>query len=470
MPPGPMQIKGRVLNGSDHPKEPGPVTTPSVAPAPIAPAEVSHGALIRIAVPMTLGYLTTPLVGIVAMAAVGHLGDAGLIGGVALGSIVTDVVFSTCNFLRSGTTGLTAQAVGRGDGAAVRAVLLRALAVGLGLGALVIAALPLILWLAPLAMQPGEHSAPAMATFLAIRLFGAPLLFCNFALFGWLLGQGRSGLGLLLLTVLNGVTIVVALTLVAGLGLGVTGAALAPVAGDAVALILGLVIVRRSLARPVGRVERLLDPTALKAMFAVNRDIMIRSFVLLFAFAYFARAGAAQGDVVLAANAILEKFFLVGGYFLDGVAAAAETFVGQAVGARHRASFDRAVRLSWVWGGGLALLCSAALYGAGGGLIALMTSVVPVRETAAVYLAWAALTPLAGVAAFNLDGIYIGATWSRDMRNMMVLSLVLFLAAEAVLMPLLGNHGLWLAFLVFLGARGLSLGALLPSRAARTFA
>lgn len=419
---------------------------------------------------MTLGYLTTPLVGIVAMAAVGHLGDAGLIGGVALGSIVTDVVVSTCNFLRSGTTGLTAQAVGRGDGAAVRAVLLRAFCVAAGLGALVIAALPAILWLAPLAMQPGAGASAAMTTYLAGRLVGAPLLFGNFALFGWLLGQGRSGLGLVLLTVLNGVTIALSLLLVIELDLGVAGAAAAPVVADAVALALGLVLVRGSLRRPEGAVERLLDPKALRAMVAVNRDIMVRSFVLLFAFAWFARAGAAQGDVVLAANAILEKFFLVGGYFLDGVAAATETFVGQAVGARRRANFDRALRLSWIWGAGLALACALALYAAGGPLVDLMTTVAPVRDTARLYLVWAALTPLAGVAAFNLDGVYIGATWSRDMRNMMILSLALFLAAEAALMPLLGNHGLWLAFLVFLGARGISLGLLLPSRAARTFA
>lgn len=436
----------------------------------VAAAEVSHAALLRIAVPMTLGYLTTPLVGIVAMAAVGHLGDAGLIGGVALGSIVTDVVFSTCNFLRSGTTGLTAQAVGRGDGAAVRAVLLRALIVAAGLGAVAVVALPAILWLAPLAMQPGAGAAEAMATFLAIRLLGAPLVFANFALFGWLLGQGRSGLGLMLLTVLNGVTIALSLILVAGLGLGVAGAAAAPVVADAVALALGLVLVRGSLRRPSGAVERLLDPTALRAMLAVNRDIMIRSFVLLFAFAWFARAGAAQGDVVLAANAILEKFFLVGGYFLDGVAAAAETFVGQAVGARRRGNFDKALRLSWIWGGGLALLCALALYVGGGALVGLMTNVTAVREAAALYLVWAALTPLAGVAAFNLDGVYIGATWSRDMRNMMIVSLVLFLVAEAALRPMLGNHGLWLAFLIFLGARGISLGLMLPSRAARTFA
>lgn len=440
---------------------------PRVAAAPL---DVSHRALLGIAVPMTLGYVTTPLVGIVAMGAVGHLGDAGLIGGVALGSILTDLVFSTCNFLRSGTTGLTAQAVGRGDGAAVRAVLLRALIAAGAIGAVIILAMPALLWLAPWAMQPGPNAAAAMTTFLSIRLIGAPFLLANFALFGWLLGQGRSGLGLVLLTALNGLTIALALLLVVGLGFGVAGAAAAPVLGDAVALLLGLWLLRRTLRRPSGRAERLLDPVALRAMVAVNRDIMVRSFVLLAAYVYFARVGAAQGDVVLAANAILEKFFLVGGYFLDGIAAAVETFVGQAIGAGRRALFDRAVRLSWLWGFGLALVAAILLYAGGGGLIALMTNVAPVRVAAESYLVWAALTPLAGVAAFNLDGVYIGATWSRDMRNMMLLSLALFLVTQAVLVPILGNHGLWLAFLVFLGARGLTLAALLPSRAARAFA
>jgi MATE family multidrug resistance protein len=438
----------------------------------VASPEISHRALVAIALPMTLGYVTTPLVGIFSMGAVGHLDDAALTAGVALGAIVTDVVFATCNFLRSGTTGLTAQAVGRGDGAEVRAVLYRALIVAAGIGVAILAALPLILWLAPIALEPGPAATTAMTAYLAARLVGAPLTLANFALFGWLIGRARARLGLVLITVANGLTIALSLTFVAGFGWGVAGAGAAPVIAELGALGLGIAIVAPELRRAgqAGGRIRLFDGPAIRAMLAVNRDIMIRSFVLLFAFAYFARVGASQGDVVLSANAILEKFFMLGGYFLDGVAAAAETFVGQAIGARHRASFDRAVRLSFLWNSGLALACSLALLAGGGVIVALMTTVEAVRDTAATYMLWAVATPIAGVAAFTFDGVYIGATWSRDMRNMMLISLALFLTAVAVLMPIAGNHGLWAAFLIFLGARGASLGLLMPRRAAAAFA
>ncbi|MEJ1157027.1 MATE family efflux transporter [Prosthecomicrobium sp. N25] len=438
-------------------------------PSPIRPP--GHRDVLAIAIPMTLGYMTTPLVGLVDMGVVGRLGDPALIGGVAVGSVICDVVFTTFNFLRSGTTGLTAQAVGRGDRAEIDAALLRALVLAAATGLVTMLAAPLAVSAGTRVFGGSAAVQEAMSTYVLIRLLGAPLVLTNFAIFGWLLGLGRAGAGLLLQTILNGVNMAAAVALVIGAGWGVAGAAVAAVLADAVALAAGLILVGaiRRPRRPWPERRAVFERQALTAMLAMNRDIMIRSFVLLAAFAFFTRQSAAQGDVVLAANAILEKFFLFGGYFLDGFAAAAETFVGRAVGARRRAVYDRAIALTTMWGFVLALAVATGLYTAGPGLVALMTTSEPVRATALAYLVWAALTPLAGVLAFQMDGVFIGATWSRDMRNMMLLSLLVYLAAWALLTPAFGNDGLWVALLVFLGCRGLSLGWISLRRARETF-
>jgi Na+-driven multidrug efflux pump len=213
----------------------------------------------------------------------------------------------------------------------------------------------------------------------------------------------------------------------------------------------------------------LLDRLALKRMLAMNGDIMIRSFVLLSAFALFARQGAQLGTLTLAVNAVLMNFFLVAGYFLDGFATAAEQLAGRAVGARQRKSFVDAIWLTGLWGFVMSGVVAVVVILFGDALVAFITTEPNVRTQAAIYLPWAALTAVSGVLAFQMDGVFIGATWSRDMRNMMLLSFALFLAALFVLPGLYGNHGLWAALHVFLVARGLSLSAMVPMRLRQTF-
>ena len=196
---------------------------------------------------------------------------------------------------------------------------------------------------------------------------------------------------------------------------------------------------------------------------------MIRSFALLAAFALFARQGAQFGTTALAANAVLMNFFLVGGYFLDGFATAAEQLAGRAIGARDRAAFSRAVFLSTGWGFGLAIVTTLLFLSLGSHFIAFVTTAADVRTEAQIYLPWAAFTAVSGVLAFAMDGVYIGATWSRDMRNMMLASFAIFWAALAVLSELFGNHGLWAALHVFLLVRGFSLLAIVPARTRSTF-
>ncbi|MCK7610966.1 MATE family efflux transporter [Roseibium sediminicola] len=432
---------------------------------------VTHRSVLAIAVPMTLAYLSTPLLGVVDMAVIGRLGDAALLGGIALGGIIFDLVFTTFNFLRSGTTGLTAQAVGGRNEEEIKATLLRALVIafagGLAVMALNVPLLKVGLWF----LGGSDDVQTATERYFDIRLFSAPFLLANYAILGWFIGLGRAGTGLLLQLVLNGLNIVLSVFFVIGLGWSVEGVALATVLSEVAATLVGGFLV---LAHAKGgnwpAAAVIFDRRLLIRMMAVNRDIMIRSFTLLYAFAFFMARSADQGDTMLAANALLEKFIMVGAFFLDGLATAAEQLAGRAVGARYRPAFDRTLKLTALWSFALAGLLALLFWALGPAMIAFMTTAPEVRLGAETYLIWAVMTPVFGVLAFQMDGVFIGATWSSTMRNMMLLSLALYLAAYYSLFPLLGNHGLWLAFLLFFGIRGLTLLAACRKRAAETFA
>jgi len=436
----------------------------------VRPFEVTNRTVLAIAVPMTLAYLSTPLLGLVDTAVIGQLGDAALIGGIALGGVLFDLVFTSFNFLRSGTTGLTAQAVGAGEGKEERAVLFRAglLALGLGL-AVVLLHLPILT--AGLAVMGGSDAVKAATTtYFSIRALSAPLALMNYAYLGWFIGRGQAVTALALQTGLNGLNIALSVWFVLGLGWGVAGVAGATVLAELMTALTGTLLAARALkGRPLPSRVRIFNAARFKRMLALNRDILVRSFALVFAFAFFTSRSAVQGDTILAANAILQKLFLLASYFLDGLATAAEQLAGRAVGARWRPAFDKAVRLSLIWGFVLAGLAAVLFLVGGPALIAAMTTAEDVRATALIYLPWAAATPLLAVLAFQMDGVFIGATWSRDMRNMMLVSLALFVAAYAVLFPVFANHGLWLAFSLFLAARGGTLFAISRRRAAETF-
>ena len=446
------------------------MTDDTLAPMAPRPFPVTNRMVLAIAVPMTLAYLTTPLLGIVDTAVVGQFGDAALLGGLAAGAIVFDVAFTTFNFLRSGTTGLVAQAFGRGDALEEQAVFWRAALIAIVAGLILAAAAPLFSLAGVWFMGAEARVSEAMDSYIRIRMLGAAFALMNYAILGYILGRGEGWLGLLLQIVLNGVNIALCIFLGLHLGWQVTGVAWATVTGEFIAMLLGLAIVLKRfsiLPRPTR--ARILHPADFLRMLAVNRDIMIRSFSLLAAFALFARQGVQFGTLTLAANAVLMNFFLIAGYFLDGFATAAEQLAGRAIGAGARASFKRAVRLTLIWGFALAAVAAAIMLLFGGELVAIVTTAPDVRATAGIYLSWAALTALSGVLAFEMDGVFIGATWSRDMRNMMLASLAIFIAALLTLAPAFGNHGLWAALHIFLISRGLALLAVLPRRARATF-
>ncbi|MEP4291624.1 MAG: MATE family efflux transporter [Rhizobiaceae bacterium] len=432
--------------------------------------EVTHRSVIAIAWPTTLAYLSTPLLGLIDTGVVGRLGDPALLGGLAVGAILFDIIFTTFNFLRSSTTGLVAQALGAGRDEEQRVVLIRSLILSAVMGLTVLLMAPLVSTVGLWAMDVPEAVEQATLTYFTIRVLAAPLTLINYSVLGWMLGLGQARLGLALQFVLNGSNILLSILLGLVWGWGIEGVAWATVIAEGLAACVGLTIAWRRLAGH-GRLvwPTIFERAALMRLLGVNRDIMIRSFCLLFAFAFFTAHGAKFGEVTLAANAVLMNFFLIAGYFLDGFATAAEQLAGKAVGARHRPAFNSAVRLTLIWGYALSLLASMVFWIGGPVVIDLLTTNAAVQSAAREYLIWAALTALIGVMAFQMDGVYIGATWSADMRNMMLLSLVAFLLTWWIATPILQNHGLWLALEVFLGIRGLTLYARLPSKAEETF-
>jgi MATE family multidrug resistance protein len=398
--------------------------------------------------------LTTPLIGIVSTIAIGRLGEATLLGGVAIASVVFDCLFWLFGFLRMSTLAFTAQALGAGETREWRAILMRGLVIAAAIGiALIVLQIPLAAILFG-AMGGSEGVTRAAKIYFNIRIWSAPLVLANYVVLGWLIGQARARLALAVQIAINLINMAATMLLVLVFDFGIAGAAIAAVVAEATGLAFGVLIARRlSRGHPAVPRAALLDRTRLIRMLAVNRDIMIRTASLIAAFLFFTAQGARFGDVTLAANAVLNNFLLISAFFLDGLANAAEQLCGRAYGARDRASFTGATRLVIAWGFGFALAVTASYALFGPLLIDIMTASAEVRQTARDYLWLVTLAPVLGVFAFAYDGIFIGATWAREMRNLMVLSLLIFLAAWLALRSL-GNAGLWGALLVHYAARG----------------
>ncbi|RFB98609.1 MATE family efflux transporter [Rhizobium leguminosarum bv. trifolii] len=432
--------------------------------------EVTHRLVLAIAIPMTLGFVTTPLLGLTSTAVVGHMSNPQALAGLAIGAMLFDLILGSFNFLRASTTGLTAQAYGRRDQHEQQAVFSRALISALGSGLALLCLSPLLM-AAGLRLMGAEGAiAEATSTYFSIRMLAAPAALANYAILGFVLGRGQGGVGLLLQALINGINIVLSIYLGLTLGWGVAGVAWATMAGEVTGALAGLFIVLSGFAkaeRPTW--SEIFSRHRLAELFALNRDILIRTFVLIGAFAIMTRIGTGFGAVTLAANAVLMNFFLLSGYYLDGLANAAEQITGRAVGARYRPAFDRGLKLTTLWSFGLAAILSAFFLLAGPWLISVLTTSPEVRQAAASYLPWAAVTGLTGALAFLMDGVFIGATWSAEMRNRMLMSFAGYLAMLAVFVPLFGNHGLWLAMNAFLLFRGFFLAVLVKPRADQTF-
>ena len=439
-------------------------------PARRAPPPVTIRAVLAIAVPMTLAHATTPLIGITDTAVIGQLGSAALIGAVALGALLFDFIGASLNFLRAGTTGLVAQAMGADDREAEATALWRALILAVGLGAVIVLLQRPVSIVFVKAMGASEEVAAATDAYWRVRVWAAPFMLANYAVLGWLLGQARARTGLLLQVLLSVVNIAGSVVLVLVFDLGVVGVATASVLAEAVTLCAAAVLVAASLRdAPRPPWAAIFERVGVRRMLVINRDILIRSLVLMLAYSVFMSASARFGDLTLAANALLMNLFLLSAHVLDGLATAAEQLGGRSVGARDRGAFARTVRLTLVAGSIISLGVVAFWLLAGPTAIDLMTSAADVRAESRLFLGWMAVAALTGVVGFVMDGLYIGATWTGTMRNMAILSTVAFVAMWSLLAGPLGNHGLWLSLNLWLLLRGFSLWAFVPREMRRTF-
>jgi MATE family multidrug resistance protein len=427
-------------------------------------APVTHRRVLGIALPIVLSNATVPLLGAVDTGVVGQLGQAAPIGAVGLGAVVLATVTWIFGFLRMGTTGLVAQAKGAGDGAEAAAVLLRALVIAATAGIVLIAAQAL-LFRAAFAVAPATAEVEALArTYLSLRIWGAPATIALYAVTGWLIAVERTRGVLFMQLWMNGLNIGLDLVFVPGLGWGVEGVAVATLIAEWTGLAFGLFLCRAAFAGGAWRdLGRLMDPGRIARMLSVSGDIMVRSVLLQCCFTAFIFLGAGQGDVTLAANQVLLQFLGITAFALDGFAFAAEALVGAGVGAADRAAVRRAAVVASQWGLGGALLLGLGFWGLGGAIIDLMTTAPEVRAEARRFLVWAALAPVIGVASWMYDGIYIGATWTRALRNAMLQSVAAHAVAVAVLLPTLGNHVLWAALMILNVARALTLALRYPA-------
>lgn len=414
--------------------------------------------MVTLAFPIILANLAQPILSLVDTMVAGHLPGAWFLGGVALGGVLFNFLFWSFSFLRMATTGLVAQAWGAEDGALMRKHLLRALLIAAAVGGTIILLQKPIIE-AGLAFLGGSEAVyESAAAYAFARIWSAPATLGNFVLLGYLLGRQRVMVSLALQVMLNAINLIATLVLVFGFDWGVAGIGAGTAIAEWIAFIAGLMIVRPFRANPALELRDLLDGTAFRQLIAVNRDIFLRSLFLLVCFAWFARSGAAEGDAILAANAVLLNLHGITSYGLDGFAHATETLVGSAIGARRRQALYRVIKAAFVWSGLVALLFSLCYALAGPSIIALLTNQEEVRATAVEYLPYVVVLPLISVVGYMLDGVFIGAIRTRDLRDSMFISTIVFIVAAYGLQQVWGNHGLWIGMIVLMIVRTATLG------------
>ncbi len=410
--------------------------------------------------PAMISNISVPLLGLVDSAVLGHLSSPEYLGGVAVAATLFSMMFWAFGFLRMGSTGLVAQALGRRDIYSVRKWLLQSLVFAAFTGLLLILCSPFILQFALPFFDASGAVAEQAAIYFHIRIFSAPAVLINYALIGWLIGMQQPRGPLVMLVVGNAVNIVLDLVLVLGLGWATQGAALATVLADYLALGLGLMMVKKVLAEKGGQFSRAMvfEFAAFRRLIMLNRHLFVRTLCLLLVQAFFTAQGAKLGDEILAANALLLNIMLLIASGLDGFAHAAEALTGESIGKQNRAQFHEIVRVT----GWCSMLCGILLcfmLGVGGDvLLSALTSIGEVKAQAAHYLPWLVVMPLIAVWCFWLDGVFIGAVRTDMMQNTTLIVTIMVFLPMWYFSRHLGNQGLWLAYTVFMAARGVSLG------------
>lgn len=426
--------------------------------------KITHQRVLTIAVPILISNSTIPILGAVDTAVIGQLGDPSALGAVGIGAIIITAIYWIFGFLRMGTVGLTSQAFGARDHTEVDAMLGRCLIIGF-LAGLIIIVLHSIIFKFALYMSPASSEVEGFASsYMGIRIYSAPAAISLFGITGWLIALERTKAILIVQLLMNSLNIFFDILFVSYFKWEIEGVAYASLIAEWSGLIAGLYFCRdRLIAKGFFYLPRVFDKIRLAKMISVNSDILFRSLLLEIAIISFLFIGSDFGDVALASNHILIQFLHIVSYALDGFAHAAETLVGQSVGARNRKSFRRAAILTTAWAGAMAIVFVIIFWYFGGWLIDLMTVSLDVRAETRIYLHFLSILPLIGLFAYMLDGIFIGATRTRDMRNMMFISFVGYLIVLALFVPSLGNNGLWLGLIVLYILRAVTLAFKYPA-------
>jgi|TARA_B110000438_G_scaffold298703_1_gene347437 multidrug resistance protein, MATE family len=414
--------------------------------------------------PMILANVAIPLRGAVDTAMVGHLAEPYFLVAVATGTTVFNFIFFAFNCLRMGTTAPTAQASGSGDSDEVRAILWRALCLSILISTgLVLLQLPIIdsaLWMISASAEAETHAR----TFFLIRIWAMPAALATYAVVGWLYGLEDARVPLVLQITTNVINIALDFLFVFGFGWGVAGVAMAGLIADFAGLSIAFYVIFRRLGSIGGTTHwsRVFDVRRMRRMLAINRDIFLRTFCVVSVSAIFIARSAELGDLEAAANQILLNFLMFTSFGIDGLAFAAEAMIGEAIGRRNLSRFQIAVRGVLLWTAVFAVVNTAIYWLFGLSIVYLMTDIESVRRTAELYIAWSIAMPIVSSWAFTFDGIFIGATRTRTLRNSMFAAFAVFLAVVFAVSPYMENHGLWLAFFLFLTLRGAILASLYP--------
>lgn len=425
---------------------------------------ITHRRVLNVAIPIVISNATYPILGLVDTGVVGQLGEAAPIGAVGIGTIILSGIYWIFGFLRMGTSGLVAQARGAGDAPETGAIFMRGMIIGVTAGVIMFALQIPMFWGA-FQIAPASAEVETLAqNYMSIRVWGAPASVALYAITGWLIAMERTRAILLLQLWMNGLNIVLDLWFVLGLDMGVEGVATATLIAEWSGLILGLWLCRAAFSGDQWRDwARIFDRVKVRRMMIVSGDIMLRSMLLNASFMTFLFVGASMGNITLAANQILLQFVQITAYALDGFAFAAEAMVGVALGAKNRIALRRAAILSSQWALAGAALLTVVFIIFGPAIIDIMTTATDVRIEAKNYLWWMVVFPIIGLPSWMFDGIFIGATHTRDMRVAMLQSTAVYVAILFVLVPTLGNHGLWLSLMIFDVVRALTLWRYYPA-------
>lgn len=408
-----------------------------------------------IALPAIISNITTPLLAMVDVAIVGHIGSAVYIAAVAIGSSIFNMLYWLFGFLRMGASGMTAQAYGAADNRLIATILHRSLAVGLLMGLLLIAISSPVCSLMLGFMDADAETLPAARSYFLIAISGAPATLGSYALSGWYIGMQDSRSPMWMSLVTNVVNIIVSLTAVFGFGMRIEGIAVGSAVAQWTGFIFGLIVALRRYRPARPDFGAIVEWSGLKRFFSVNADIFLRTLCLVAVTVWFTRSGSVQGTEILAANTLLLQLFLFFSYFMDGFAFSGEALAGKYLGQGDRSSLARLISALTRIGVVMALAFGAVYFIFGPEILSLLTDDTKVLGISNSYLLWAVAVPLAGTYAFIWDGLLIGLTRTRLMLLSMLVATAVFFSVCAVARPVMGNHGLWLAFVIYLAIRGI---------------